>query len=317
MNVSCPELYIEEAENVIKTLSFFGFCCGIDNLKYQNIANLYKVAGKMLKMSDLNLSLECYEKSIYYYKKVNKISNDLGESYLNCGIINCNEYFKNIDYNKAIYYYLKSIDIYLFFKNDTKITKLYENIGDIYCILKDYNNAIIYYNKILPLLYNLVDEMVSLFKKDKIYNKLISIYIININDYDTAIKLYNEIINFISNVKNIISMYIYQKYYIKIIFLYICIKDYDKAINNVNTYIKNNKLENIEINLIDYNLINYYKSKYNIITFEYIIINSLLKNIICDNKNNNNIIELCNFIIKNNNGDKIIEFLINKIINNL
>jgi hypothetical protein len=109
-------------------------------------------------------------------------------------------------------------------------------------------------------------------------------------------------------------MYIYQKYYIKIIFLYICIKDYDKAINNVNIYLKNNNLENIEINYKDYN---YYKSKYNIITFDYIIINSLLKNIMNDNKNIYNIIELCNIIIKNNNGDKITEFLINKIINNL
>jgi tetratricopeptide (TPR) repeat protein len=62
------------------------------------------------------------------------------------------------------------------------MTSTYQNLGDIYCILKDYNNAINYYNKILPLLYNPIDEMVTLFKKDKIYNKLISIYIININD---------------------------------------------------------------------------------------------------------------------------------------
>jgi tetratricopeptide (TPR) repeat protein len=189
MSDICPELYINEAEIIINSINIFDYICCRKRIKYENIANLYKNAGNLYKMKDLNLSYESYEKSLYYYSKISDNNQkNIADCYINCALT-CDKQY----HQKIINYYTKAIDIYLSLELYNKIPKFYENIADIYLSINDFNNSILYYEKVCEILEKNYesDTYDSILKKEEIYNKLGTIYIVNMNNYDKGLTFGN------------------------------------------------------------------------------------------------------------------------------
>ena len=105
----CPELYINEAEIIIKSINIFDYICCRRREKYKNIANLYKNAGNLYKMKDLKLSYDSYEKSLHYFSKIpNNNQKNIADCYINCALT-CDKQY----HEKIINYYINGIEIYL------------------------------------------------------------------------------------------------------------------------------------------------------------------------------------------------------------
>jgi class 3 adenylate cyclase/tetratricopeptide (TPR) repeat protein len=122
------------------------------------------------------------EQSIEFYKKT-KDKNSLSEVYLQIGFLHQEE-FK--DYNKALFYYRKHID--LFDKDDFQLINTYSTIASIYTMQSKYQKALEYYM--------LSDK---LFKKHKATNsfhyallqsKLATVYQ-ELEEYDKSLKYLN------------------------------------------------------------------------------------------------------------------------------
>jgi hypothetical protein len=228
----CPELYIQEAEIIINSITIFDYiCCGKKD-KYKNIANLYKNAGNLYKMKDLILSYESYEKSLYYFSKISSNNQkNIADCYINCALT-CDK--KN--HEKIINYYINAIDIYLLLGLNNKISRFYENIADIYLSVNDFKNAILYYEKVCENLEmnNEYDNYDSILKKEEIYNKLGTIYITNMNNYEKGLEIYKkyEILYIKNDVKtNFCNNYVnYKKYFIITVLLFLLKKDYTQSL---------------------------------------------------------------------------------------
>jgi len=290
MTEICPELYINEAEIIINSINIFDYICCRKKEKYKNIANLYKNAGNLYKMKDLNLSYESYEKSLYYFYKIpyNNQKN-IADCYVNCALT-CDKQY----HEKIINYYIKAIDIYLLLDLNNKIAKFYENIADIYLSINDFNNTILYYEKVCEFLDNYTnkyDNYDSILKKEEIYNKLATIYIINMNDYEKGLETYKKYeLLYIKNnvVDNFCNNYVnYKKYFIITVLLFLLKKDYTQSLV----------------------LLDYYETICKYLKKDYFILYDLIKNI-----QNYNVekYDIDNNIVKR---EKIIVSLSNDIIN--
>lgn len=301
----CPELYIKEAENIKKTINIFdNFCCKKAQ-KYENIANLYKNAGNLYKIKDLKLSYECYEKSLYYFSKIPRNNTkNIADCYINCALT-CDKESNEL---KIIDYYIKAIDNYLSLDFTDKITRFYENIADIYLSIKDYKNAILYYEKVCQE-NNTYDTCHTMLKKEEMYNKIGTIYIINLSDYEKGLEIYKkyEYLYIKNDVKdNFCNNYVnYKKYFIIIVLLVLLKEDYVQSLILLNYYdsicdsLKKyyDDLKNLIINIQSFNV------------EKYEIENNT-------KKKENIIILLCNDIINKNNNNIIIKNILNKIVFN-
>ena len=232
MTEICPELYINEAEIIINSINIFDYICCRRSEKYKNIANLYKNAGNLYKMKDLNLSHDSYCKSLYYFSKISyNNQKNIADCYINCALT-CDKQYNE----KIINYYTNAIDIYLLLGLNNKISKFYENIADIYLSINNFNNAILYYEKVCENLEknDIIDNYDSILKKEEIYNKLGSIHIINMNNYEKGLESYKkyEFLYIKNDVKtNFCNNYVnYKKYFIITVLLFLLKKDYTQSL---------------------------------------------------------------------------------------
>lgn len=263
----CPELYINEAEIIIKSISIFDYICCRRREKYQNIANLYKNAGNLYKMKDLKSSYDSYEKSLYYFSKISyNNQKNIADCYINCALT-CDKQY----HQKIINYYINAIDIYLLLDLNNKIPKFYENIADIYLSINDFNNAILYYEEVCKNLEknDVIDNYDSILKKEEIYNKIGVIYIVNMNNYEKGLEAYKkyELLYNKNNVPdNFCNNYVnYKKYFIIIVLLFLLKEDYVKSLilldyyESICKYLKNDYdiLKNLIINIQSYNIEKY------------------------------------------------------------
>lgn len=262
----CPELYTKEAENIIKSINIFdNFCCKKEQ-KYENIANLYKNAGNLYKMKDLKSSYECYEKSLYYFSKIPRENKkNIADCCVNCALT-CDKESHELKIN----YYIKAIDNYLLAGFIDKLPRFYENIADIYLSINDYENAILYYNKVC-VENNNYDTCDTILKKEEIYNKLGLIYIINLNDYEKGLEIYKkyEYLYNKNNVKGNLSNHIidYKKYFIITVLLVLLKNDYSQALVLLSYYesiCRNLKDDYNGIRSLIINIQNYNVEKYDI-----------------------------------------------------
>jgi len=295
----CPELYINEAEIIINSINIFDYICCRRSEKYKNIANLYKNAGNLYKMKDLKLSYDSYEKSLHYFFKIpNNNEKNIADCYINCALT-CEKQY----HEKIINYYIKAIEIYLLLDLNNKIPKFYENIADIYLSINDFNNAILYYEKVcknLEINNNNNDNYDSIIKKEEIYNKVGTIYIVNMNDYEKGLEAYKkyELLYNKNNVPdNFCNNYVnYKKYFIIIVLLFLLKEDYVKSLilldyyESICKYLKNDYdiLKKLIINIQSYN-IEKYEIENNMTKKENIIISS----------SNDIINKYNNFVVKN------------------
>ena len=225
----CPELYINEAEIIIKSINIFDYICCRRREKYKNIANLYKNAGNLYKMKDLKLSYDSYEKSLHYFSKIpNNNQKNIADCYINCALT-CDKQY----HEKIINYYINGIEIYLLLDLNNKISKFYENIADIYLSINDFNNAILYYEKVCEK-NDVIDNYDSILKKEEIYNKVGVIYIVNMNNYEKGLEAYKkyELLYNKNNIPdNFCNNYVnYKKYFIIIVLLFLLKKDYTQSL---------------------------------------------------------------------------------------
>jgi hypothetical protein len=303
----CPELYINEAKIIIDSINIFDYICCRKRIKYENIANLYKNAGNLYKMKDLNLSYESYEKSLYYFSKIpyNNQKN-IADSYINCALT-CDKQY----HEKIINYYIKAIEIYLLLDLNNKISKFYENIADIYLSINDFNNAILYYQKVCEILEkkSVIDNYDSILKKEELYNKIGTIYIINMNDYEKGLeeyKKYELLYNKNNLPDNFCNNYVnYKKYFVIIVLLYLLKKDYTQSLV----------------------LLDYYETICKYLKKDYFILYDLIKNI--QNYNvekydiDNNIIRREIFIVSLSNdiinkyNNLVVKNIMNKVVFNI
>jgi tetratricopeptide (TPR) repeat protein len=178
MNNTNPELYLEEINIIIKNFSCKDHLICLKHFGYEprykkekRIAYLYKNAGNIYKINDLLKSVECYNNSILYFEKIkNKsdIRKDLAECYINSALI----YYQLKNNVKSLELYKKGTEIYKQLEYNDKLLKYYENMSDIYILDLEYNNSILYLNKIFEILNNYEITHINIQKKINITYKL-------------------------------------------------------------------------------------------------------------------------------------------------
>jgi tetratricopeptide (TPR) repeat protein len=130
-----------------------------DNIGYaqslNNIGFIYQVE------NDPSRALEYYEKSLELrtklndYRGIGESLNNLGYLFRTYGDPTCKSSIKNVcamaGLNKALDFYLKSLDVKLKIKDSTGIATSYNNIGSVYYFLKDYNKSLEFYTNSLNI----------------------------------------------------------------------------------------------------------------------------------------------------------------------
>ena len=110
------------------------------SISYSILADIYINKSRIFTFyKSYNVAIEYIEKAIRIYKEI-EISNDLlyriSIAYLNLGII----YYESMNYNKALEYFLKSLNIRLKLNNQN-IGLTYLNLAKTYFRLGEYNKA--------------------------------------------------------------------------------------------------------------------------------------------------------------------------------
>ncbi len=146
-----------------------------------------KVTGKLMFVKSIYSS---YDNNIvlsmeYGFQSLKsfKLSNDTTGMAMAYNVIGVN-YDISDNSQKALDYYLKSVDYAQKVDNKLLLSSLYNNLGVLYDVLQDRNQALFYYNKSLELSYKTNDKVT-------IVNGLNNIALVHLND-----KMYKEALSY-------------------------------------------------------------------------------------------------------------------------
>ena len=146
---------------------------------YNNIGNIYRIMGKS------DLAMLYYTKAVDIYKISNIKSPSLAISYVNKGVI----YMAEGDFGKALELFNCALNILDEKRDAQQISTLYNNIGNVYYKLNEFEKALVYYKK--SVLIREIDETnlvtLSFSNYAKCYDAL--------GEYDLAEKYYKLAIN--------------------------------------------------------------------------------------------------------------------------
>ena len=303
MNNTNPQLYLDEINLIIKSFSCKDYLTCLKHFGYEprykkekRIAYLYKNAGNIYKITDLLKSVECYNSAILYFEKIKNKSNikkELAECYINSALI----YYQLKNNVKSLELYKNGTELYKELKFNDKLLKYYENMSEIYILELQFNNSILYLNKILEILNDNEITHQIIQKKINITYKLSLIYVNNLNDIHKALELNLDLLNILKKNSSIEININYVKHLYYICLLYILLNNNYKAKEFINHMV-----------------LEYFSNRQK----DYIILNNLITNIEKDQsllKNNSNeLIKICYEIKLDSKSDELIKSLIVKIL---
>ena len=200
-DLTCPHYFFHGDFNYSSSYCFSHAIKKQDTTKLLKKDNIIFVQTQKIK--DLKISLELYEKSIFYYLKIKDNNIDIAECYINCAIL-----YPKTEYIKILDFYFKAINIYISFNDNDKLIKYYENISDIYYLNNDYDNTVLYLNKVIEYI-NKKDIYTYeiILKQEELLYKIGIIYCNNLNNFDNIIKLYTDYVLILDkSLKSIIFM---------------------------------------------------------------------------------------------------------------
>lgn len=175
----------------------------LDERKFYNETNLYRnKAIEYCKQENYSLAIENYEKSIARKQKWSEKHPDLVIGYAEIA----NAYLMQAKLDKSLEFHLKCISLYNEIDNDSLkasfedcLCSIYNRIGLIYRLFKQYSNAIEYYSKSIKA------SKVADLEKKIAYTGLARIYR-DTNDCDNAVYFYNIAIDISTNILGIDSI---------------------------------------------------------------------------------------------------------------
>ncbi len=144
-----PQIYINEAKRLENSKSIFEFLIkDMSSDRYEKIAEQYKKAANIYKITDKEKSIKCFKKVLYYYRQSSNEFNDYNIKEI---LLNIAELYTKIDYTKSIEYYEQLINYYMEKGDVGNIVKYYELIGDLYFLNSNIEEAKGIYKKTLQI----------------------------------------------------------------------------------------------------------------------------------------------------------------------
>jgi serine phosphatase RsbU (regulator of sigma subunit) len=158
-----------------------------------HIAKTYNQLGLICRSQGvMDKALDYYMKSLKIYeeignkKGISRCYNNIGTIHFDmCGAIDSINEFKKSEYNKAIAYYNKSLQIDKELGDIKEMSKSYNNLGSIYADLESFDTAIVCFNQSLAIRDKLNDKSGI----SKCYNNIGLVYFYK-SDYNNALDYY-------------------------------------------------------------------------------------------------------------------------------
>jgi tetratricopeptide (TPR) repeat protein len=163
-----PELTISNANKALKIAKKIGYTKGIaESYRVIGVGNSYKNA--------IDTAIENYLNALTYFKKCNDLEGQ-AKVYNNIGNL-----YRDIDNNKSLDNFNKSLNIAKKLKNEDLIAGLYLNIGTANQQRKDYRKALSYYKQSISMFANL-NNRIGLIQS----NQNMGVLYLNLGDFKKA-----------------------------------------------------------------------------------------------------------------------------------
>ena len=158
----------------------------LSNQFYTKAKNSSGISKSFMNLGNLYLYKGDFEKALVYYNKGLEIA-EKNNLYKEMGFINKNigvVFMSQEKYKEALLYSNKALDIFLKINNKKEIAGAYINIGNVYFNQYDADNALLFYKKAEKICLEINDD----FNLGLIYNNIGSVYAEDKNDKVNGLK---------------------------------------------------------------------------------------------------------------------------------